>query len=486
MDGAPVLAITGQTYHDLMGMHYQQEVNLLQLFSDVAVFNQQVMGPAHAHALVDAACRAALAAQGRRAHQLLQRLAGASTSDEAPSPMNVKGHTSKAWTPPIVVPQAGVARERRGAAQRRARRPSSSPARGRWGPATSSSRSPTSWARRSSRRCWARRSSPTTRPYTTGGLGLLGTLPSEKAMEECDTPAASPGSSFPYMQYLPEPGQAKAVQIDRDPTRLGLRYPIDIGLTGDAQATLQALLPLLKRRQDRSFLEKAQERMKEWWELMRDREERDDVPLKPQVVARHVNDLLADDAIVTTDSGTITTWAARHIKIRRGMKFSCSGNLATMAPGLPYANGAQVAFPDRQVVAFVGDGGFTMLMMEFITAVKHKLPIKVDHHQEQHARADQVGADGLPGQPRVRRRAPADRLRQVRRGVRRGRLPLREARRGPARRWRRRSRRRGRRWSRRSSTRSSRRMPAAGDVQAGAAHGRVAGPGRAAPRQDRH
>ena len=164
-------------------------------------------------------------------------------------------------------------------------------------------------------------------------------------------------------------------------------------------------------------------------------------PLKPQVVARHVNDLLADDAIVTTDSGTITTWAARHLKIRRGMKFSCSGNLATMAPGLPYANAAQVAYPDRQVVAFVGDGGFTMLMGEFVTAVKYKLPIKVDHHQEQHARPDQVGADGLPRQPRVRRRAPADRLRQVRRGLRRRRLPLRDARRGPARRSRRRSRR---------------------------------------------
>ena len=117
--------------------------------------------------------------------------------------------------------------------------------------------------------------------------------------------------------------------------------------------------------------------MKEWWELMHVRETRDDTPIKPQVVARHVNDLLADDAIITTDSGTITTWAARHLKIRRGMKFSCSGNLATMAPGLPYANRRKIAYPDRQVVAFVGDGGFTMLMREFVTAVKHKLPIKV-------------------------------------------------------------------------------------------------------------
>src|SRR3954469_5874735 len=110
---------------------------------------------------------------------------------------------------------------------------------------------------------------------------------------------------------------------------------------------------------------------------MANRESRDDSPVKPQVVARHVNDLLEPDAIVTTDSGTITTWAARHIHMKRGMQFSCSGNLATMAPGLPYAIGAQAAYPDRQVVAFVGDGGFSMLMADFVTAVKHKLPIKV-------------------------------------------------------------------------------------------------------------
>ena len=141
--------------------------------------------------------------------------------------------------------------------------------------------------------------------------------------------------------------------------------------------------------------------MKEWWELMRTREYRDDTPVKPQVVARHVNELLEDDAIISTDSGTITTWAARHIHMRRGMMFSCSGNLATMAPGLPYAIGAKVAYPDRQVVAFVGDGGFTMLMGEFVTAVQARSADQGGDHQEQHARADQVGADGLPRQSRI-------------------------------------------------------------------------------------
>ncbi len=217
---------------------------------------------------------------------------------------------------------------------------------------------------------------PDDSPFTTGGIGLLGTRPSEVAMEECDG-LLLVGTTFPYLKWYPKPGQAKAVQIDVDPTRIGLRYPVSIGLVGDAKATLQALLPLLHPKKDRSFLEKAQKGMREWWELMRTRETRDDTPVKPQVVARHVNELLRDDAIITTDSGTITTWAARHLHIRRGMMFSCSGNLATMAPGLPYAIGAQAAYPDRQVVAFVGDGGFTMLMGDFVTAVKHGLPIKV-------------------------------------------------------------------------------------------------------------
>jgi pyruvate dehydrogenase (quinone) len=136
-------------------------------------------------------------------------------------------------------------------------------------------------------------------------------------------------------------------------------------------------LPLLRRKQDRSFLEKAQRGMKDWFELMHERGTRADKPMKPQLVARELGLRLRDDAIVTSDSGTITTWWARHIHAKRGQMYSCSGNLATMAPGLPYAIAAQVAYPARQVVAFVGDGGFSMLMADFVTAVKYKLPIKV-------------------------------------------------------------------------------------------------------------
>src|SRR4051812_4666630 len=375
MDGAPVLAITGQTYHDLLGMRYQQEVNLLQLYSDVTVFNQQVMGPEHAHALVDAACRAALGARGVAHINCCNDWQERSTSTEAPSSMNVNGHTSKAWTPPIVVPQQESLKSA-AALLNSGKKTVILAGQGALGAGDELEKVAETLAAPIVKALLGKAVVPDDSPYTTGGIGLLGTLPSEKAMEECDTLFIA-GSSFPYMAFLPRPGQARAVQVDRDPTRVGLRYPVDVGMAGDARATLRALIPLLARREDRSFLAKAQERMAEWSELMRDRESRDDTPVKPQVVAGHVNDLLADGAIVATDSGTITTWAARHIRMRRGMMFSCSGNLATMAAALPYANAAQAAYPGRQVVAFIGDGGFTMLGYEFITAVKYKLPVKV-------------------------------------------------------------------------------------------------------------
>ncbi|WZO95943.1 thiamine pyrophosphate-binding protein [Isosphaeraceae bacterium EP7] len=373
MDGAPVLAITGQTYHDLMGMRYQQEVNLLGLFTDVTVFNQQVNGPKHARGLVDAACRAALGARGV-AHLNCPN-DWQDLTDEAASEMNVAGHTSAAWTPPIAVPQR-ESLESAAALLNSGKKTVILVGQGALGAGDDVEAAAERLGAPIVKALLGKAVVPDDSPFCTGGLGLLGTLPSELAMEETDS-LLMIGTNFPYLNFLPAPGRAKAVQLDRDPTRLGLRYPIDIGLTGDAGATLRELVPMLQRRADRAFLEKAQSRMVEWRDLMRTQSSRDDVPLKPQVVARHVSERLADDAIVTTDSGTITTWAARHIDLRRGMKFSCSGNLSTMGPALPYANAAQMAHPERQVVAFVGDGGFSMLMCEFLTAVKYGLPIKV-------------------------------------------------------------------------------------------------------------
>src|SRR3954451_125606 len=216
---------------------------------------------------------------------------------------------------------------------------------------------------------------PDDSPYTTGGLGLLGTLPSEEAMENCDT-LLIVGSTLPYIEFYPKVGQAKCVQIEIDPSRVSLRYPADVALVGDSAETLTALIPHLQEKA-KTFLEKAQGGMKEWNELMVDRGTAKDSPMKPQVVAHELGKRLKADALVASDSGTNTTWWARHIPSLRGQHHTCSGNLATMACGFPYAIAAQIAYPNRTVIAFVGDGGFTMLMGEMATCVKYKLPLKI-------------------------------------------------------------------------------------------------------------
>ena len=217
---------------------------------------------------------------------------------------------------------------------------------------------------------------PDDSPFTTGPVGLLGSRPSQEALARCDT-LLMIGTSFPYLEYYPPPGQARGVQIDVDPTRIGQRYPVEIGLVGDSARTLEALLPLLARKADRSFLEAAQSGMADWRALLQERESRPDRPMKPEALAHALGERLRHDAIVACDSGTVATWWARHIPARRGQLHSISGNLATMANAVPYAIAAQIAYPGRQVVAFVGDGGFSMLMAEFATAVKYRLPIKV-------------------------------------------------------------------------------------------------------------
>jgi pyruvate dehydrogenase (quinone) len=375
LDGAPVVAITGQTYHDLIGMRYQQEVDLLSLFKDVAAYNQQVLGAGHVRSLVDAACRTALSL-GAVAHitcpvDIQEQV----LADDEQSKKNVKDHTSSAWRPPVVVPCADDVRAAADVLNAGSKTVILA-GQGALGAADELEQLAELMAAPIVKPLLGKATVPDDSPYTTGGIGLLGTAPSEEAMEQADT-LLMVGTSFPYMEFYPKRERCRGVQIDRDPSRLGLRFPVEVGLCGHAKATLQVLTPLIARRADRSFLESAQAGMKEWRALMRSRAQRDDVPLKPQVVADTLNELLTDDAILSTDSGTITTWAARHIQIKRGQLFSCSGNLATMAPGLPYAIAAKIAYPARQSVAFVGDGGFTMLMGEFATAVKYRLPIKV-------------------------------------------------------------------------------------------------------------
>jgi pyruvate dehydrogenase (quinone) len=185
------------------------------------------------------------------------------------------------------------------------------------------------------------------------------------------------GTDFPYTAHLPEPGQARTIQIDTDPVRAGNRVPTGLPLVGDAATTLQALLPLLERKADRGFLQDAQQAMAAWREDLVALEDPDRDPIQPQYLMGVVDRLARDDAILTCDSGTIATWAARHWRIRGQRQFYLSGNLATMAPGLPYAMAAQLAFPGRECIAFIGDGGLAMLMAELDTATRYELPITV-------------------------------------------------------------------------------------------------------------
>ena len=203
----------------------------------------------------------------------------------------------------------------------------------------------------------------------------MGTEPSQDAIEGCDT-LFMIGTSFPYIEFLPEPGSIECVQIDIDPQRISLRHPADAALIGDAKTCLQALLPLLKKH-DRKFLEKAQKGKAEWTKLMEERGTRDDKPMKPQVVGWELGKQIPANAIVTSDSGTITTWWARYVPALRGQMHSCSGNLASMACGLPYAIAAAVAYPERPVYCIIGDGGLSMLMGELITIAAYRLNIKI-------------------------------------------------------------------------------------------------------------
>jgi pyruvate dehydrogenase (quinone)/pyruvate oxidase len=355
LDGQPVLAITGMAFHDLIGTFTQQDVALDRLYTDVAKFNQRIMGPAHVENITNLACRTALAYRGV-AHitfpvDLQEMDAGAYRSKR-----NVKHHTSDVYARSARLPaeaELASAAEVLNAGTKVA----ILAGRGALHATDELERAADRLAAPIVKALLGKAAVPDDSPYTTGSIGLLGTKPSQDALEECDT-LLMVGTSFPYIEFLPKPGQARGVQIELDPMRIGLRYPVEVGLVGDCARTLQALLPLLTRKTERGFLESAQERMKGWLELMEERATRTDSPMKPQVLAHELGRRLRTDAIVACDSGTIATWWARHIPAQRGQMHSLSGNLATMAAGLPYAIAAQVAYPDRQVVAFVGDGGF--------------------------------------------------------------------------------------------------------------------------------
>ncbi|MFY9987980.1 MAG: thiamine pyrophosphate-binding protein [Chthoniobacterales bacterium] len=377
-DGAPVLAITGAPPRALLGTRFTQGVDTISLYEDLTsgVYNELITSPYHLLLVADTARRAALAYRGV-AHLSFpidvqtKRLA----DDDESLGADVQPASASSWVPQVEAPAPDAVRAAADLLNA-GRRTVLLVGQGALG------------ATKEVEAVAARRAAPVAKaflgkavisdsfPYSTGGIGEFGTTASSAAMRGCDTLLIA-GSTMPWLHYYPKPGQARIVQIDRDPTRLGLRAAVDVAIVGDVRRTLADLLPLLEPQTDRTFLEQIQAKMSEWNEGLHRIETSSKLPLQPQFVARQLSELLAPDAIITCDCGANTFFAARHISMVTTQKLVAGGNLSTMACGLPFVIGAQFAYPQRQCVAFVGDGGFTMLMGEFATAVKYKLPIKV-------------------------------------------------------------------------------------------------------------
>jgi pyruvate dehydrogenase (quinone)/pyruvate oxidase len=377
LDHQPVLALTGMQETQLLGTGYQQEVHLEKLFEDVAEYDVMVRVPPQIPTLVDLAVRHALA------HRTVSHITFPNDIQVADADANPWEAVAPARTPataPVFVAAPGLPRPEDlqraadvlnegtdvimlvGAGALHARTEVLAVAELLGSPIVKT--------------LPGKAVVPDDHPLTTGGVGLLGTKPSEEAMEQAKT-LFMVGTNFPYTKHLPPPGQCRVVQVDTSPVLVGNRIPTEVPLVGDAAQTLAALVPLLQRKADRSFLEKAQAGMADWRAEMAALEDPDREPIAPQYLMGVIDRLASDDAILSADSGTIATWSARHWTIRGDRGFYLSGNLATMAPGLPYAIAHQWAYPGRQCIAFVGDGGFAMLMAEFQTAARYDLPIKV-------------------------------------------------------------------------------------------------------------
>ncbi|HZY60921.1 MAG TPA: thiamine pyrophosphate-dependent enzyme [Edaphobacter sp.] len=373
MDGVPVLAITGMQHSDLIGTFTQQDVALDKLFIDVAVYNERVMSGAHMESVADLAIRTALVSRGV-SHITIPVDIQVQEMKKGRSERNPVDHTNAVPAFSEHLPPR-VDLEHAADVLNRGRKIAILAGQGALHATDELEQVAEILGAPIIKALLGKAAVPDDSPYTTGGIGLLGTEPSQDALEDCDTLFII-GSSFPYIEFLPKPGSVKCVQIELNSQRISLRYPADVGLVGDTKVCLRALIPMLKPHR-KSFLEKAQKAKAAWQKLMEERGTRNDKPMKPQVVGWELGKRIPPNAIVTSDSGTITTWWARFVPALRGQKHSCSGNLATMACGLPYAIAAAVAYPDRPVFCIIGDGGVSMLMGELITAAAYKLNIKI-------------------------------------------------------------------------------------------------------------
>jgi thiamine pyrophosphate-dependent acetolactate synthase large subunit-like protein len=374
-DKAPVIAITGLPYHDLIDTFTQQDVDHTKLFQDVALYTARIMSPLQVENTVELACRMALAHHGVAHVAIPVDVQEEPEATVKPSDRNVPHHASFAQTQSTGTPDP-EAIARAAEILNAGKKVAILAGQGAYQARDELIRTAELLGAPIVKALLGKGVVPDDHPLTTGGIGLLGTRPSQEAFERCDT-LLIVGSTFPYIEYYPKPDQARGVQIDRDPTRIGLRFPAEVGLVGDARAALEMLNAQLTRKDDSSFLEQAQQGMTEWRRLLHDAVEKNELPMKPGRIARDLNERLDVNAIVTWDSGHNTGLLARYVEARGDRMFSGSGLLASMGCGIPYAIAAALAFPGRQVVAFVGDGGLSMLLGELATVVRYRLPIKI-------------------------------------------------------------------------------------------------------------
>lgn len=379
LDHAPVLAITGMQETSVLGTGYQQEVMLDKLYEDVTEYNLVVDNPAQLPGVVDIAIRTAMTRKGV-AHLTLPN--DVQVADADLDPYQHVGPAKPPVSSPNTFESSGLPREEDLRAAAAILNTAQKPAILAGAGALGAQRAVLAVAEKLGapviKTLPGKGVIPDDSEYAVGGIGLLGTKPGAELIDDCDV-LFMVGTNFPYTKHLPEPGKVKVVQLDIDPTRMAVRMPVDVGLVGDAEIALDALLPHLEVRGEATAAHLATYRkaMDEWREKMHALESADRTPIAPQYLMSVIDHAAPNDAVLTCDSGTIATWAARHWTIRGDRRFYLSGTLATMAPGLPYAIAMQRIWPERKVIAFVGDGGFAMLMAEFLTAAQHNIPITV-------------------------------------------------------------------------------------------------------------
>jgi pyruvate dehydrogenase (quinone) len=369
LDHQPVVAIVGQQARTALGGSYQQEVDLVSLFKDVAhEYVQLVTEPEQMRHVIDRAVRIALSERTVTCVIVPNDLQGEDVAEPAHEHGTV--HSSVGFSRPRVVP-SDVELERAAEVLNGGKRVAMLVGQGALDATDEVLEVAEALGAGVAKALLGRAAVPDDVPFVTGAIGLLGTRPSWELMTGCDT-LLMVGTSFPYSEFLPEEGQARGVQIDLDGRMLGIRYPTEVNLVGDSGATLRALLPHLERKTDRSWREEIEEKVDDWWQVMEARAMSDADPINPQRVFWELSPRLPDNCILSSDSGSAANWFARDLKLRRGMKASLSGNLATMGCGVPYAIAAKFTFPDRVAIALVGDGAMQMNgLNELITIAKY-------------------------------------------------------------------------------------------------------------------